>query len=415
MVSQMSLVVVKRTLLTLRHVLSVPSSNVPRTCIDGSQKQLASSLAPRLLDSYRYRSLLNGARANLPQRRASNRILSISSLNPIQWISKRLVATNIEMFRPGEEVTLPSKHSEYHCGHCNYTSRMPIFICNACHSLDPKGGEMDSITHVHAHRIPNSAKSAGATLEEHQANPNLPIKKCLKHDALPCPVCEPFVNGMDLVKRNGLDKPRTCDYFDFFSCPHKFNMDDTQLKQLTNRYRELQRVLHPDVYSAKDGTTAADIHAVQQQSAALADAYRTLRNPYQRAIYLLGLHGIDVNKLNEIQYESMLGASSVSDTSFHNRPSLAQLKAQEQAMLMHVMEVRETLDESEEVAEIKDIIIAASSQIEQCLRAMEVAFEKRDLFDARHRTILLNYLSKIHQEAEGKLEFINAKSKKDPL
>ena len=409
----MSLSVAKEALFVLRHVSVASGGDVAFNAKECSRNHLKALFARRFCGSQATLSSLSGKRAYFSENRTSRRISSISGVYGSSLASKRLVATNVETYRLGEEIPLPSNHEQYHCGHCNYTSKMPIFICNACHSLDPKGGEHDPLAHVHAHPSHGKAKSAGEALEELQTNL---LAKCQKHDALPCPVCEPFATQVNDANGDTPHTPRTCDYFDFFSCPHKFNMDAAQMKHLTNRYRELQRVLHPDVYSAKDGTTDADLHAVQQQSAALADAYRTLRNPYQRAIYLLGLHGIDVNKLNESQYEHMLDGSA-SATSNHAifRPNLAQLKAQEQAMLMHVMEVRETLDESEDKEEVKDILVAASAQVEQCLRAMEAAFEKKDLFDARHRTVLLNYLSKIQQEAEGKLEGLNANFKKDAL
>jgi molecular chaperone HscB len=317
-----------------------------------------------------------------------------------QRIPHRSVATHVETNVSTEGDTDLYNAPGYHCTACNYTSKMPIFICNSCHALDPQGGSMGSNG---ASEAPELHYTAGEALGRHQANFVPKSKKCTHQESLPCDVCDPVASNAHLAPADKLKAPSAehkCDYFQFFACPHKFNMDDAQLKQMTNRYRELQRVLHPDVYSAKSDTTAADILDVQQQSAALSDVYRTLRNPYQRAIYLLRLHGIDIERLSETQYRNMLGATDEKISHLN----LDQLKAQEQAMLFHVMEVRETLEESNDTAEIKDILTSASSQITECLKAMELAFEKRDLFDARHRTILLNYLSKIQQEAETKLE-----------
>lgn len=283
---------------------------------------------------------------------------------------------------------------------------MPIFICNSCHALDPKGGITESNTPAPPC---NTHHSAGEALAKERTNIYSKAKKCPHHDTLPCDICDPVVSNACLSpaeKLKAKSMGHTCDYFEFFACPHKFDMDDAQLKQLTNRYRELQKALHPDVYSAKKDTTAEDLLDVQQQSAALADVYRTLRNPYQRAIYLLHLHGIDIERLSESQYNNMLGATE----NKMDRPNLEQLKAQEQSMLFYVMEVRETLEESSDTSEIQDIITSASAQINECLRAMELAFEKRDLFDARHRTVLLNYLTKIQQEAEAKLELLEKTS-----
>lgn len=295
----------------------------------------------------------------------------------------------------------------YHCPTCNYESKMPIYICNACHAMDPRGGSapMDlpsSVLHTITSQL-GGKKSASKAMGEQRFSPSIKShRRCADHGALPCHLCDPVAANACSNIKSAPAPEHACDFFQFFECPHKFNMNETQLKQLTTRYRELQRVLHPDVYTAQEGTTAADIKEVQQQSAAIADAYRTLRNPYQRALYLLGLHGIDVERLSEAQYENISVATG------GEKPDLEALQQQEQAMLFHVMEVRETLEESEDIEEITDILTTASQQIEECLHAMESAFEKMDLFDARHRTVLLNYLSKIQQEAENKLESLGS-------
>ena len=326
-----------------------------------------------------------------------------SVLNPSSMIKNqvRRVATHVEATPSKVDDKTPFKSTSFHCATCDYESKMPIFICNACNSMDPHGG-----TH-NADFFANSTTSLGRenltakeALGRQQANPRAQAsKKCPHNKSLPCSICDPVAANAQMKMETSKVKPEhRCDYFDLFSCPHKFNMDDAQLKALTTRYRDYQRVLHPDVYYAKADTTDAEMKGVEQQSAAIAAAYRTLRNPYQRAIYLLSLHGIDIERLSETQYKNMAGGSSVS------KPNLDDLRAQEQAMLLHVMEVRETLEESDDRTEINDILSSSSSQINECLHAMEIAFERRDLFEARHRTVLLNYLSKIQQEAENKLE-----------
>lgn len=319
----------------------------------------------------------------------------------------RYNATHTQSEATDHEELEAIRSNAYHCATCNHESKMPIYICNACNAMDPRGG---------THGLGASAMHTASAFLGHTAaaksrkEPSLSFgkatRRCAHHGALPCQICDPVVANACRDFKSLREPPspeHACDYFQFFECPHKFNMDQAQLKQLTNRYRELQKVLHPDVYTALAGTTAADIKEVQQQSAAIADAYRTLRNPYQRALYLLELHGIDVERLSENQYENLSVASG------GKKPDLESLQQQEQAMLFHVMEVRETLEESEDTDEINDILRDATSQIEDCLQAMETAFEKMDLFDARHRTVLLNYLSKIQQEAENKLDSLGSR------
>ena len=338
---------------------------------------------------------------------SSHRTVTTAVPIPTFAFAYRYNATHTHVEYANQEDLEPIKPHEYHCPTCNYESKMPIFICNACHAMDPRGGTSTLSSEestLNTITTDLGRKTAGKARDEHALTGTTKGRRCADHGSLPCHLCDPIAANActDLKHLKDLPPPEhACDYFQFFECPHKFNMDERQLKHLTNRYRELQRVLHPDVYSAQAGTTAADIKDVQQQSAAISDAYRTLRNPYQRALYLLSLHGIDVERLSESQYENLSVATG------GKKPDFEMLRQQEQAMLFHVMEVRETLEESEDANEIKDILQSASAQIDECLHAMEIAFEKKDFFDARHRTVLLNYLSKIQQEAENKLESLD--------
>jgi molecular chaperone HscB len=392
------------------HVQLILSSHVSSCRAIPAPKSLFKSLETRITKSTKYQSSWNLLRQLSKNPWKPKRISSLPLSATSQAIHYRAMATHVETSDTNIDLSKPYKSHGYHCTACNYESKMPIFICNACHALDPKGGSTASLNSSLFPSANTTHKTAGAALEDHQHSNFVPkSKKCPHQDSLPCSICDPIVTNSLLSPDEKLkmsSSQHKCDYFDFFSCPHKFNMDDAQLKKLTNRYRELQLVLHPDVHSSKIDTTPADLMDAQQQSAAIADAYRTLRNPYERAIYLLRLHGIDIERLSESQYQNMLGATANENA----RPNMDQLKAQEQAMLFHVMEVRETLEESSNMDEIKDILISSAAQIDECLHSMESAFEKKDLFDARHRTVLLNYLSKIQQEAELKLESLQEKA-----
>lgn len=73
---------------------------------------------------------------------------------------------------------------------------------------------------------------------------------------------------------------------DFFTCmklPRRLNID---LKQLETTFYELSRAFHPDFFSQKDETEKA---ISLGNSALLNTAYRTLKDPIQRAEYLVRL------------------------------------------------------------------------------------------------------------------------------
>jgi molecular chaperone HscB len=75
-------------------------------------------------------------------------------------------------------------------------------------------------------------------------------------------------------------------YFDLFGLPVAFRLN---LADLSARYRELQRVVHPDRFAAAD----AHSQRLSLQNATLVnEAYETLRQPLTRAQYLLELRHI---------------------------------------------------------------------------------------------------------------------------
>ena len=78
-------------------------------------------------------------------------------------------------------------------------------------------------------------------------------------------------------------------YFELFSLQEKFDIDEVQL---TQRFRELQRLTHPDRFaSASDAEKRWSVQA----AAHINSAEQTLSKPLARAVYLLQLKGIDLD------------------------------------------------------------------------------------------------------------------------
>ena len=76
-------------------------------------------------------------------------------------------------------------------------------------------------------------------------------------------------------------------YFDLFGLPVRYRYDPGSLERA---YRQLQSQVHPDRFAA--GSDAQKRVALQS-SARVNEAYRALRDPVERARYVLKLHGID--------------------------------------------------------------------------------------------------------------------------
>jgi len=89
-----------------------------------------------------------------------------------------------------------------------------------------------------------------------------------------CPVCQ----AIQLL-------PPQVDYFSVLGIPHSPVVDEAEL---TRRYYDLSRRLHPDLYQTG---TAEEKEASLKNTALLNRAYRTLRDLVQRGQYWLELHG----------------------------------------------------------------------------------------------------------------------------
>ena len=79
--------------------------------------------------------------------------------------------------------------------------------------------------------------------------------------------------------------PSQLDYFRVLGVERTPALDESAL---ASRYYELSRRLHPDLYQT---ASAQEREASLHNSALVNRAYRTLRNPVQRGVYWLELHG----------------------------------------------------------------------------------------------------------------------------
>lgn len=76
------------------------------------------------------------------------------------------------------------------------------------------------------------------------------------------------------------------DYFAFLGVPRRLTLDPADLEQ---RFRALSRQFHPDYFY---NAPPADRRASLERSSYLNDAYRTLKHPVSRIVYLLELEGV---------------------------------------------------------------------------------------------------------------------------
>ena len=76
-------------------------------------------------------------------------------------------------------------------------------------------------------------------------------------------------------------------HFDLFGLPPAFSLDSVRLDQA---YRDIQAEIHPDKFAHAG---EAEKRLSMQWTTRVNEAYQTLKKPFERANYLLRLHGID--------------------------------------------------------------------------------------------------------------------------
>jgi molecular chaperone HscB len=74
-------------------------------------------------------------------------------------------------------------------------------------------------------------------------------------------------------------------HFELFGLPARFRIDR---QQLDSRFRELQRLVHPDRFAS---ATDQERRLSMQQAVRINEGYRILKDPLQRGRYLLELGG----------------------------------------------------------------------------------------------------------------------------
>ncbi len=161
------------------------------------------------------------------------------------------------------------------------------------------------------------------------------------------------------------------DFFALFSLPRQFDID---MAQLESRYIELQRQLHPDKFASKSGQEKL---SAQGRAVDVNTAYQTLKNPLQRAGYLLRLSGVEFDLQKE-------------QTIF------------DQDLLMEMMQRREELADITNAVDLQKLVKTLSAEIEANYKILSGELQKNN-FDAVKSMILRQqYLQKMLVEIRQK-------------
>lgn len=161
-------------------------------------------------------------------------------------------------------------------------------------------------------------------------------------------------------------------FFSLFNLPVSFEVN---LELLQERYRELQKAVHPDHHAT--GSEGEKLLAIQKASE-VNDAYETLKKPLSRAEYMVFEHGFDV------RHEQ----ATIKDGMF----------------LMQQMELREEL---EDVANADDVETALDDfyddvkrLISEYTQQFEQDFQQASYDKAADAVRKLRFIYKLKEEAQ---------------
>ncbi len=165
-------------------------------------------------------------------------------------------------------------------------------------------------------------------------------------------------------------------YFELFGLPIGYILDANALSE---RYRDLQRLVHPDRFA---NASEQERRLSVQGAALINQAYETLKDPVARGDYLLGLHGVEMDAVNE--------------------------STQDMTFLMQQMELREELEEvrnrPDPYTAVLDIGARVKQQITSLVGQMAVQFETpsvEQLEAAREILRKMRFLQKLRSEVES--------------
>ena len=166
-------------------------------------------------------------------------------------------------------------------------------------------------------------------------------------------------------------------HFELFELPVSFEVD---LSDLSQRYRELQRVVHPDKFvNASDRERLLSV----EKAAAINEAYQILKSPQRRARYMLELQSVSFDDEKDTALDS--------------------------TFLMEQIELREALSELDQTADpmtsLNQIMTDIKKRSADVLNSLAEGLKQEQLDDSQKNSLKqlihkMQFLNKLQEEAE---------------
>lgn len=159
-------------------------------------------------------------------------------------------------------------------------------------------------------------------------------------------------------------------FFELFNVPVSYHVD---LDLIQKHYRELQKTTHPDNFA---NASAQEKRLSMQHASWINEALNTLKNPVERASYLLKLKGVDINLENETTMDSVF--------------------------LMEQIEMREALSEvrskQDPLSELERINSEIKNNTENMSESFSKSYAENQLEEAREWIRKMQFMQKAKKE-----------------
>ncbi|KAN0009194.1 hypothetical protein ACTFIU_006467 [Dictyostelium citrinum] len=205
----------------------------------------------------------------------------------------------------------------------------------------------------------NTSNHGSELLKKIKASPCWSCNEHIEKKKIFCPMCNKVQQMDDSI-----------DIFYLFDIKPTFRVD---LKDLSHRFKKLQKQLHPDLFEQSDSQREKNIS--KEISTSLNTAYNILKSPFLRAEYILNQKGLDLSSVGDVDPE----------------------------VLMEVLEVREAIDEGTE-EDITKIAHENRQKINDVVEKLEIEFQNKNYQEALKQTVYLRYLTRIQEEVHNRLD-----------
>jgi molecular chaperone HscB len=166
----------------------------------------------------------------------------------------------------------------------------------------------------------------------------------------------------------------TQNFFELFGLPVSYDVD---LQQLSERYRDLQRTVHPDKFA---NASDRERRLAVEKAAQINEAFQTLKSPMNRARYMLEIRGVDFDNERDTHLDPMF--------------------------LMEQIELRESLGEVKSASDPMSALAKSMDDIRKRHKAMiseliDILKDESKTDEGKQVVQKLQFLDKLQQEAEA--------------